>query len=223
MARTPAASRAPARPPPTSTSTSTGRPASPRPPARACRRSPRRPAGGRRDRPPAAGRASAAGQAADLVAEHQPAHAGAQQHGGLLQVGDRRAPGAGVEQALHDLRRHGRLGMRRQRGAVAMDVAEDLVGVVGEGGFVQRQHRQGHVAIARPPAATGHVAQRDGACRAARLGNCRPGVSSRDSRKGFMRPPKGGVARGNSDLVTLSSDGRQSNGNVVKSRIGAIP
>ena len=106
--------------------------------------------------------AGAAGRAADLVTQHQAGYAGAQQHGGLLQVGDGGAPGACVEQALHDLRRHRRLGMRRQRRAVAAGVLEDLLDVVGEGGLIQRQDGQGHVAAPGLPAPGCDAAQRDG-------------------------------------------------------------
>ena len=149
------ASRA-ARPPPTSTSTSTGR----RLPAAAASArtvsAESAKASRRRDRPPAVGRA---GRRWPGRRSRCRASACARRRAAARRPRCRLATVA--PQAPASSRRCticGDMGvMRRQRGAVAM-AAEDLVGVVGEGGFVQRQHRQGHVAVARPPAATGHVA-----------------------------------------------------------------
>ncbi|MNL34140.1 hypothetical protein D3C87_1560970 [compost metagenome] len=51
--------------------------------------------------------------------------------------------------------------MRRQRGAMAAGVPEDLVHVVGEGGLIQCQDGQGHVAAPGLPLPGGHRPQRD--------------------------------------------------------------
>ena len=73
----------------------------------------------------------------------------AKQHRGLLDVGDRRAPGAGRAQRTRELRRHRRLGMGRDTDAGALAPLQEEVAIGCEGGLVEGEDGEGEIAARR--------------------------------------------------------------------------
>nr|WP_235885023.1 hypothetical protein [Bradyrhizobium frederickii] len=82
---------------------------------------------------------------ADLVGQQQASLAACEQHGGLLGIGDRRAPGAGCAQRARELRRHRRLGMGSNADAGARAPSQEEVAVGRERGLVQGEGGEGQI------------------------------------------------------------------------------
>ncbi|XUJ33723.1 hypothetical protein ACQ5SK_40050 [Bradyrhizobium japonicum] len=96
---------------------------------------------------------------ADLIGQQQAPLAAREQHGGLLDVGNRRAPGAGLAQRQGELRRHRRLGV----GATltpALAPAQEEVAIGREGGLIEGERGQGKIAARRLPILAGDLLDR---------------------------------------------------------------
>ena len=92
-------------------------------------------------------------KAADFVRQQQAPLAVAEQHGGLLDVGHRGAPGAGLAQRARELRRHRRLGVRAQRRRRRSAPAQEEVAIGGEGGLIEGEGGQAQIAARTAPSA----------------------------------------------------------------------
>jgi len=97
---------------------------------------------------------------ADLIGQQQAPLAAREQHGGLLDVGNRRAPGAGLAQRPRELRRHRRLGVGRDADAGVLAPAQEEVAVGREGGFIEGEGGQGEIAAGGLPVLVGDLLDR---------------------------------------------------------------
>ncbi|ESZ67235.1 hypothetical protein X728_00425 [Mesorhizobium sp. L103C120A0] len=88
----------------------------------------------------------------NLIGDDQPCQAGLQHHCRLPDVGDRRAPCAGLDQRPGKIGRHRRLGMRSDLNIVFARIAQEQVAIGGEGRLVEGQHRKRHASIRGMPA-----------------------------------------------------------------------
>ena len=108
------------------------------------------------------GQPAGGGGAADLVGEDQPALTGLQQHGGLADIGHRRAPSAGGEQRGGQGSGHRRLGMRRDLDALALHIGHHRRDIAGKSLLIERDQRQRHRSIERLPALPADRLERQG-------------------------------------------------------------
>ena len=81
----------------------------------------------------------------------------AQQHRGLLDVGNGGAPGTGLAQRARKLGRHRRLGVGSNGNAGALAPLQEEVAIGGEGGLVEGEGGKGKIATRRSPALAADV------------------------------------------------------------------